>query len=99
MPRSGSALTGRMAGRACLIVGGTSGIGLATARRFLEEGARVVVAGKEGAGADPKTGEPAVLESEAIQSLAVLGPCAGFSLDVSSALEVHLLFEAARMFL
>jgi NAD(P)-dependent dehydrogenase (short-subunit alcohol dehydrogenase family) len=37
---------GRMAGRACLIVGGTSGIGLATARRFLEEGARVAVAGR-----------------------------------------------------
>src|SRR5947208_8230261 len=31
----------------CLIVGGTSGLGLAAARRFLEEGARVVVAGKE----------------------------------------------------
>lgn len=37
---------GRLAGRTCLIVGGTSGIGLATARRFLEEGARVVVAGR-----------------------------------------------------
>jgi NAD(P)-dependent dehydrogenase (short-subunit alcohol dehydrogenase family) len=31
----------------CLIVGGTSGIGLAASRRFLEEGARLVVAGKE----------------------------------------------------
>ena len=29
---------GRLDGRTCLIVGGTSGIGLASARRFLEEG-------------------------------------------------------------
>jgi NAD(P)-dependent dehydrogenase (short-subunit alcohol dehydrogenase family) len=38
--------TGRLMGRTCLIVGGTSGMGLATARRFLEEGARVVVCGR-----------------------------------------------------
>ena len=37
--------SGRMAGRACLIVGGTSGIGLATAERFLQEGSKVVVTG------------------------------------------------------
>ena len=37
---------GRLEGRNCLIVGGTSGIGLASARRFLEEGAHVVVAGR-----------------------------------------------------
>jgi NAD(P)-dependent dehydrogenase (short-subunit alcohol dehydrogenase family) len=37
---------GRLSGRSCLIVGGTSGIGLATARRFLEEGARLVACGK-----------------------------------------------------
>src|SRR3954463_4945143 len=36
---------GRLSGRGCLIIGGTRGIGLASARRFLEEGARVVVAG------------------------------------------------------
>ena len=41
MPRPG-----RLEGRTCLIVGGTGGIGLASARRFLEEGARVVVAGR-----------------------------------------------------
>jgi NAD(P)-dependent dehydrogenase (short-subunit alcohol dehydrogenase family) len=37
---------GRLDGRTCLIVGGTSGIGLAAAARFLAEGARVVVAGR-----------------------------------------------------
>jgi NAD(P)-dependent dehydrogenase (short-subunit alcohol dehydrogenase family) len=34
-------------GKGTLVVGGTSGIGLATARRFLEEGARVFVAGHD----------------------------------------------------
>jgi NAD(P)-dependent dehydrogenase (short-subunit alcohol dehydrogenase family) len=38
---------GRLEGRTCLIVGGTSGIGLASAQRFLAEGARIVVTGRE----------------------------------------------------
>ncbi len=38
--------TGRLDGRTCLIVGGSSGIGLATARRFLAEGALVAVCGR-----------------------------------------------------
>lgn len=89
----------RLEGRTCLIVGGTSGIGLATARRFLEEGARVVVAGKEDAGADAKTGDPGPVGDAIMQPLCALGPCAGFSLDASRGLEVHKLFEAAREFL
>ena len=35
----------RLANKRCLLVGGTSGIGLAAARRFVEEGARLVIAG------------------------------------------------------
>ena len=38
---------GRLSGKRCLIVGGTGGIGTAAARRFVEEGARVVVSGLE----------------------------------------------------
>src|SRR5690348_16684883 len=40
-------MAGRLAGKRCLIVGGTSGIGLAAARHFLLEGARVVVVGRD----------------------------------------------------
>jgi NAD(P)-dependent dehydrogenase (short-subunit alcohol dehydrogenase family) len=36
---------GLLTGKRCLVVGGTSGIGLAVARRFLDDGAAVVVAG------------------------------------------------------
>src|SRR5947209_17339581 len=38
-------MSGRLTGKRCLIVGGTSGIGLAAAERFLEEGAKLVIAG------------------------------------------------------
>jgi NAD(P)-dependent dehydrogenase (short-subunit alcohol dehydrogenase family) len=45
-------MAGRLAGKRCLIVGGTSGIGLSAARHFLREGARVVVVGREQSEAD-----------------------------------------------
>lgn len=66
MPRQG-----RLDGRACLIVGGTGGIGLAVAGRFLDEGARVVVTGAD---------RPAV--AGAIDRLADLGTVAGEPLDL-----------------
>ncbi|GAA4345364.1 3-oxoacyl-ACP reductase [Angustibacter luteus] len=36
-------MAGRLAGRVCVVTGGCSGIGLATVRRFAQEGARVVI--------------------------------------------------------
>ena len=40
---TGRRVTGRLAGKVAVVTGGCSGIGLATARRFVAEGARVVV--------------------------------------------------------
>lgn len=45
-----------LAGKRVLVSGGTSGIGLATAQRFLEEGASVFVAGLDQAGLDAALG-------------------------------------------
>ena len=58
----------RLHGKRALITGGTSGIGLETARRFLEEGARVAITGlsKEGLDAARKElGDVVVIETDA----------------------------------
>ncbi len=76
---------GRLDGRTCLIVGGTSGIGLASARRFLEEGARVVVAGQS-----PEIGRLA------LEQLTALGPSWEFSIELAKGeRSVARLFEFA----
>lgn len=72
---------GRLAGRSCLIVGGTGGIGQAAARRFVQEGARVVLAGlAPGLGA---------------QALRAIGPAdrvSQLTADASRGVEVMALF-------
>jgi NAD(P)-dependent dehydrogenase (short-subunit alcohol dehydrogenase family) len=73
---------GRLDGRTCLIVGGTGGIGLASARRFLEEGARVVVAGQS-----PEIGRSAMAQ------LAPLGPVWESTFELASGAP-----EVARLF-
>jgi NAD(P)-dependent dehydrogenase (short-subunit alcohol dehydrogenase family) len=72
-----------------LISGGTSGIGLATARRFLDEGARVFVGGVD--------------DTElrgALASLAGSGPASGGAVaDVSVEADVRAFVDAAVVFL
>lgn len=79
---------GRMAGQACLVVGGTGGIGLATARSFLQEGARVVVSGLTSA-------EVAL----ATRELAGFGPCLGLVADVATSESVERLLAESLAWL
>lgn len=48
---------GELTGRTALVTGGTSGIGLAVVRRFVAEGAHVVVTGRRQAGLDAVVAE------------------------------------------
>jgi NAD(P)-dependent dehydrogenase (short-subunit alcohol dehydrogenase family) len=79
----------RFADRVVLIPGGTSGIGLATARRFAAGGARVVVAGRR-----PEAGE------QAVASLRDTGADARFvRADVAVAADVeHLVHSTVEAF-
>jgi len=76
-------------GKGVLIAGGTSGIGLATARRFLDEGSRVFTAGVDAAEL-----------ADALAELGGAGPALDGSVaDVSSQDEVDALVQAAATFL
>jgi NAD(P)-dependent dehydrogenase (short-subunit alcohol dehydrogenase family) len=74
----------RLTGKRCLIVGGTTGLGLAAAVRFLEEGARLVIAGRS---VDNGTA--------AATSLAARGPVIFVPCDAADARQVEQLFEQA----
>ena len=71
----------RLAGQSCLIVGGTGGIGLASAHRFLEEGARVVVTG--------------LTDLEIREAVALVQGLHGLTLDVTEPASVEAAFHEA----
>src|SRR5215472_8100836 len=72
-------------GKGVLVCGGSSGIGLAAAQRFLEEGSRVFIAGLE----------PAEVAA-AVAGLREHGEVAGLACDVSQEAEVARLAAAAE---
>jgi NAD(P)-dependent dehydrogenase (short-subunit alcohol dehydrogenase family) len=74
---------GKLSGKTAIITGGSSGIGLATAREFIAEGARVMITGRSQSTLDAARRE---LGDDAI---AVLG-------DVGVLADVDRLVEAAR---
>src|SRR6478672_389076 len=80
--RDKSFMGNRLREKRCLIVGGTTGLGLAAARRFLEEGARLVVAGRF-----PDKGQAALAE------LSPLGPVHFAACDAGKAEPVEQLVE------
>ena len=75
---------GRLAGKTALITGATSGIGLASAQLFAEEGARVFISGRR--------------ESELRNAEAAIGPNAiGIQADISNLADLDRLYERLRV--
>ena len=63
----------RLQGKRALITGGTSGIGLETARRFMEEGARVAISGHSKQGLEAafkQLGDVVMIQSDAADAAA-----------------------------
>jgi NAD(P)-dependent dehydrogenase (short-subunit alcohol dehydrogenase family) len=75
-----------LSGKGVLITGGSSGIGAATARRFVEEGARVFICGLDGV-------------TETVGELGSLGDIDGTVCDVSRQDDVAALLSKAEGFL
>jgi NAD(P)-dependent dehydrogenase (short-subunit alcohol dehydrogenase family) len=75
---------GRLAGKRCVLVGGTTGLGRAAARRFLEEGASLVIAGRS-----------ADKGNAALADLATLGPIGFSPCDATDESQVERLFAGA----
>jgi NAD(P)-dependent dehydrogenase (short-subunit alcohol dehydrogenase family) len=74
---------GKLEGKVAVITGGNSGIGLATAKKFAEHGAKVVISGR-----DPKTLEKAAKDI-GVDTLAVRA-------DVADTAELDSLFDQVK---
>jgi NAD(P)-dependent dehydrogenase (short-subunit alcohol dehydrogenase family) len=72
----------RLKDKRCVIVGGTTGLGLAAAQRFVDEGARLVVAGRS-----------VDKGAAAVDDLGGASRVQFFSCDASDSTQVQLLFE------
>src|SRR5262249_19542426 len=80
--------TMQLPNKRCLIVGGSTGLGFAAAERFLQEGARLVIAGRS-----PAKG------AAAVAALAGHGPVQFAACDASSPEQVEALFREATAWL
>jgi NAD(P)-dependent dehydrogenase (short-subunit alcohol dehydrogenase family) len=76
-------IMGRLQGKTAVITGGNSGIGLAAAKRFVAEGARVFITGRR--------------QAELDQAVAAIGPgVTGVQGDVSNLADLDRLFATVR---
>lgn len=76
-------MAGKLAGKIAVVTGGSAGIGLAAARRFAEEGARVVITGRR--------------QRELDQAASAIGPAAtAVKADAARAADIEGLMEAVK---
>jgi NAD(P)-dependent dehydrogenase (short-subunit alcohol dehydrogenase family) len=76
-------MTGKLEGKVAVITGGTSGIGLAAAKRFAAEGARVFVTGRR--------------QSELAAAVMAIGPNAtGIQADSANLVELDRLYDRVK---
>lgn len=72
----------KLEGKIAIITGGTSGIGLATAKRFASEGAHVIITGRR--------------QAELDAAVSAIGNATGIRVDSSNLAELDMLFDRVK---